>query len=246
MAYGFAIDFFLSIVEPLFPYTFDPLFGSLLAVGSPLTGARVTILAVSIALSAIISVLYYLLMDVEQYQEIKEKREELNAKMKEAQDDDNVDEASKHMKEMAGMQKEFFTVMMKPMLVSMVVFFLLLPWMFTTFNPVVSIAPQDGGTYAGTLDYNGEELPFEVDASGNATVVVDGEEIRPGEVAMMDDLRWKLQSVDVENEQVKFAAEILPLPVSLPLLGDELGWLGTYILISIPFTFLFRRKLGIQ
>lgn len=144
------------------------------------------------------------------------------------------------------MQKDFFTVMLKPMFASMFVFFLLLPWMFTTFNPVVGLDAAGNGTYTGTLDFNGQQMPFDIDTSGNATVVVDGQEATIGEVVVMDDLRWKVQSVDTEAGQAKFAAEIVPLPVSLPLLGDELGWLGTYILISIPFTFGFRKMLGIQ
>lgn len=244
MAYGFAIDFFLGLVQPLFPYTFDPVFGLLLGVGSPLTGARLTIVLVSIALSALISVLYYLLMDVEEYQRIKEKRETLNRKMKEAREDEDMDEANKYMKEMAGMQKEFFTVMLKPMFASMFIFFLLLPWMFVTFNPVVPL--QGNGTMSGELVFNGHALPVTVEEAANRTVVVDGQNATIGEVITMDDMRWKLQAVDAEAGEAKFAAEIVPLPFSLPFLGDELGWLGAYILISIPFTFGFRKMLGIQ
>ncbi|MFB6076894.1 MAG: EMC3/TMCO1 family protein, partial [Candidatus Nanohaloarchaea archaeon] len=245
MAYGFAIDFFLGIMRPLFPYTFDPLFGSLLGIGSPLTGARLTVLTISITLSGLISVIYYLLMDVEEYQRIKEKREELNEKMSAAQDEGDTGEAKEYMSEMAGMQKEFFTVMLRPMIASMLIFFLLLPWMFTTFNPIVPLQDAGNGTYTGTLDFNGRQIPLRVEQNTSA-VSVDGEQYAAGERFAMDDLHWKVKAVDTGRKQVKFAAEIVPLPVSLPLVGDELSWLGAYILISIPFTFLFRRYLGIQ
>lgn len=248
MAYGFIIDFFLSLVQPLFPYTFDPVFGSLLAVGSPLTGARLTIVLVSVVLSALVSVLYYILMDVEKYQEIKEKREELNEKMQAARDEENMEEANEYMKEMAGMQKEFFSVMLKPMFASMFIFFLLLPWLFSTFTPVIALsAGATNATYTGTLGFNGQQIPIEVDASGNETaVVVEDETYAVGDTFHMGDLPWKVKTIDTEAGTVKVAAEVVPLPLSLPFLGDELGWLGTYILVSIPLTFLFRRWLGIQ
>lgn len=247
MGYNGIIDIFLAILQPLFPYTFDPVFTPLLGLGSPLTGARITIIAVSIVLSGIISIVYYLLMDVDAYQELKEKREALNKKMKEARNEGDTEQANEHMKEMASMQKEFFMLMMKPMLASMVLFFFLLPWMYTTFTPIVTMSPADSG-YEGTLQYNGYSQSMSISGSNATTVQIGGSDYEVGETFSMDGLRWKVLNINTDGEQAttKFAAEIVPLPVALPLVGDELGWLGTYILVSIPFTFIFRKMLGIQ
>ncbi len=247
MAYGGIIDVFLGIMQPLFPYTFDPLLTPLLSVGGLLTGARLTIVVVSVFLSAVLSLLYYLLMDVERYQELKDERQALNEKMQAAKDDGDTEQANKHMKEMASLQKEFFTLMLKPMLASMVLFFVLLPWMYSTFTPVVTLAAADG-TYTGDLAINGHTVPVTLRDRNSSTVTVAGTELAQGDTTTLDTLPLKLKQVRVNDGEAtaKFAAEIVPLPITLPFLQDELGWLGTYILVSIPFTYLFRKKLGVQ
>ncbi len=39
---------------------------------------------------------------------------------------------------------------------------------------------------------------------------------------------------------------IVKLPFELPFIGNYLGWLKWYILVSIPFSQLFRKLLGVQ
>jgi uncharacterized membrane protein (DUF106 family) len=34
---------------------------------------------------------------------------------------------------------------------------------------------------------------------------------------------------------------VIPFPFTLPLIGDSLGWLGTYFIASIIFTTVFRK-----
>lgn len=248
MAYGFLIDTFLAFTQPLFPYTFDPVFGPLLGMGSPLTGARLTVAAISVLLAGLLSLLYYWLMDLEAYEEFKEKRSNLQDKMQEARDEGNTEEASKYTKEMMEMNMENMRLMLKPMLVSMVLFFLILPWMYTTFNPVVPMQ-ETGAGVAGTLQFNGGgETAMTLEQRNNTSViVVDGETLAEGDRFLMEDLPWKVQTITADEEaEVKVAAEIIQLPANLPLVGDELGWLGSYILIVIPLTFIFRKKLGIQ
>ncbi len=246
MGYGIAIDIFLGLVRPLFPYTFDPLFTPLLAVGSPLTGARLTLLAISVILAAILSIVYYLLMDLEAYQELQDRREELNEKMKEARDDGDIEESKEYMSEMSEMTMDNMKIMLKPMLASMVIFFLILPWMYVTFVPIVDVAPSGDGTYTGEMVFNGRSMPLKVVNRTEPAVVLDGENYTVGESFMMGDLPWKVKNIDMDNQDVRLAAEIVQLPVSLPVVGDEMGWLSTYILIIIPFNFLFRKLLGIQ
>lgn len=248
MGYGFLIDTFLAFTRPLFPYTFDLVLGPLLGIGSPLTGARITVAVVSVLLSGLLSLLYYWLMDLDAYEEFKEKRETLQDKMQEARDEGNTEEASEYTKKMMELNMENMRLMLKPMLVSMVLFFLILPWMYTTFNPIVAMQPVDSA-FEGTLQFNGAATPMNVEQRGNeSVVVVDGAAVGTGERFLMGDMPWKVQSITINDEgaEVKMAAEIVQLPVSLPLVGDELGWLGSYILIVIPLTYAFRKKLGIQ
>ncbi|MBI4016039.1 MAG: TMCO1/EMC3 family protein [Candidatus Aenigmarchaeota archaeon] len=39
---------------------------------------------------------------------------------------------------------------------------------------------------------------------------------------------------------------IVKLPFELPFIGNYLGWLKWYVLVSIPFSQLFRKLLGVQ
>lgn len=248
MGYGFMIDFFLRLVEPLFPYVFDPLLLPLLNVGSPYTGALLTIGVVSVGLAGLLMLLRYWLMDLEKHEEFQERRKELSAQMKEAQNEGDVGDANEHMQEMMAMQKEFFQIQMKPMLVSMVLFFLFLPWMYTTFTPIVALDAVDNGTYEGELVYNGVTQPMMVQNDSEPVVIVDGDEYSVEETFMMEDLPWKVKDITFEDDtsSVKVAAEVVQLPVSLPLVGDELGWLGTYFIFVFPASIIFGKLLGVQ
>jgi uncharacterized membrane protein (DUF106 family) len=43
-----------------------------------------------------------------------------------------------------------------------------------------------------------------------------------------------------------FPGVIVILPLSLPFLGKSFGWLGWYIITSIPFSQFFRTMLGVE
>ncbi len=247
MSYAGIYGFLLSVMEPIFPYTFDPLFGPLLAVGSPATGARLTIVVVTVTMAVLYSVITYWLMDRERYQEVKEEISDLQEKMKEAQEDEELGESTDHMKESFKKQIEMFKARQKPMLVTFLLFFLVFPWLFATFTPVATL-PADGDVYSGTFEFNGREMGMTVqNESGTAAVVVDGESYEQGEKFMMGDLPWKVESISTDGTaEVKVGAVIWRSPIGLPLIGNDVGWLATYILLNIPVTIFLSKKLGIQ
>ncbi len=43
-----------------------------------------------------------------------------------------------------------------------------------------------------------------------------------------------------------FSGQIALLPFSLPFFGNDFGWLMWYFVVSIPFTQLFRKMLGVE
>lgn len=247
MGYAGIYGFLLGVMEPIFPYTFDPLFGPLLAVGSPATGARVTVVVVTVTMAVLYSAITYLLMDRERYHEVKEEISELQEKMKEAQDDEELGESTDHMKESFKKQIDMFKARQKPMLVTFLLFFLVFPWMFATFSPVIPLTAADSG-YTGTLDLNGREMQLTVqNQTGTATVTVNGESYTVGETFEMGDLPWKVKRISTgPTPEIKVAAVIWYSPVGLPGTGKDVGWLATYILLNIPVTMILSKKLGIQ
>jgi len=42
------------------------------------------------------------------------------------------------------------------------------------------------------------------------------------------------------------ATVYIPLPIALPLFGEELGWLGYYIFLSLPTSMIVRKLMGIN
>ncbi|MDY6769064.1 MAG: EMC3/TMCO1 family protein [Candidatus Nanohaloarchaea archaeon] len=247
MGYAGIYGFLLGVMEPIFPYTFDPLFGPLLAVGTPATGARLTVVVVTVTMAVLYSLITYWLMDRERYHEVKEEIAELQEKMKEAQEDDELGESTDHMKESFKKQIDMFKARQKPMLVTFLLFFLVFPWMFATFSPVVPLS-QTGDGYTGTLDLNGRQIDLTVqNQSGTATVMVGGESYTAGETFPMGDLPWKVKRISTDGTaEVKVAAVIWYSPVGLPGTGTDVGWLATYILLNIPVTMFLSKKLGIQ
>jgi len=47
------------------------------------------------------------------------------------------------------------------------------------------------------------------------------------------------------GQSFKATASFVKLPISVPFIGDELNWLGFYILIAMPLTWIFRKMLGV-
>lgn len=43
-----------------------------------------------------------------------------------------------------------------------------------------------------------------------------------------------------------YTQPIVILPLSLPILGNDVGWLGWYLIVSIPLMFFFRKIMGIE
>ena len=43
-----------------------------------------------------------------------------------------------------------------------------------------------------------------------------------------------------------YAGSVIILPFSLPFFGQDIGWFWWYLVITIPFTTLFRKLLGVE
>ncbi|MDY6777757.1 MAG: EMC3/TMCO1 family protein [Candidatus Nanohaloarchaea archaeon] len=254
MTYGLPYDIFFIVVKPLFPAV-NALAAILFSLVGLDRGPQAALGALSVLVAAIISLFYVILIDQEEYQRIKDRQQELQNKYKEAQEEGDSEKAEKFMKENMAVQKEFMMVSFKPIIGSMVVFFLVMPWVLHTFVPVVQLQPQ-GDVYRGELTMLGGRYTLTeltANRTGNSTYVLahDGKKLGEGDTLTTDGLEWHIRSIkkvanSEERVRAKLSLEFLDLPFSLPLIGSSLGWLGYYIIFQIPFTFLFRKMLGVQ
>lgn len=234
-----------SVLAGLFTF-YDAIFQPLLAMGQ-----YYSLAFFSVALAATFSLIYWRFLDVERQQELKEKLNKQQEKMKEARQNDNTDKVSEHMSKSMELNQKFMMLNFKPMLVTMLFVGLFFPWLSGTFSPTVQLE-DNNGVYTGELEYASESVPIEVQ-NGNDTVMnVEGQEVEPGETFEALGITWEFRNAgenggwfSPDGFSASVAAVFVPLPFSLWYIGSALNWLGFYVLLAMPLTFAFRKMLGI-
>lgn len=240
-----------GILTALFGF-YDTLFQPVLSLGPYLSLA-----VFSAMLAALFSIIYRLLLDIEKNKELKEKISETQDKMKEARKNDETEKASDYMQETMQLNQKMMMLNFKPMIATMVFVGLVFPWLGATFAPTVEMNQIDNTTYTGNFSYAGETNRITVINETEPVLQINGEEISQGEKFEHQGIDWTFQRfgeggggflglTGSEGVTAKLAAVFVPLPFSIPLAGSALNWLGFYILIAMPLTFIFRKALGVQ
>lgn len=235
-----------QILTPLFGF-YNTLFQPLLAAGP-----YVSLGFFSAALAALFAIIYWIFLDVERADEIKEKLNDYQEKMKQARENDKHDKASEHMKKTLQLNQKFMMLNLKPMLATVVFVGLFFPWLGNTYAPNIQLNETENSTFSGQLEYAGQSQEVRVLNVSSGVMVQSGE----SEVAVRDTLNmlgvsWQVVSFHSIQEEpfdarLKLNAEFVPLPISLPYVGDALNWLGFYFVLIMPLTYVFRKALGVQ
>ncbi len=208
----------------------------------------------SVILAFTFSMFYKMLLDVERQQEIKDKINEYQEKMKEAREDDDSEEASEHMKKTLELNQKMMMLNFKPMLATMFFVALIFPWFGATFSPAVELTEQEDNIYTGEFVYGGESVDVTVENSSETTLTIGEEEMTMGDSFRMHGIDWNTARFGdnggwfstAEGTILRLQAEFIPLPFSLPIAGNVLNWLGFYIIMAMPLTFIFRKLLGVS
>ncbi|MFB6099984.1 MAG: EMC3/TMCO1 family protein [Candidatus Nanohalobium sp.] len=210
----------------------------------------------SVCLAALFSGIRYMLLDHEKADKIQDKISEHQEKMKEARENGEDEKASKHTKKVFKHNQKFMMLNMKPMIGTMVFVALIFPWLGSVFAPTVQLQQTSPGMYEGTFTYANQQTPITVDnTSEQYKLLVGDQEVRPGEHAEINGFQWTFKNVhdkdpgiftNIDSKVAAFNGRFVPLPFSIPLAGEALNWLGFYILIAMPLTFIFNKALGIQ
>tara|TARA_Y100000310_G_C20422585_1_gene687382 strand:- start:489 stop:845 length:357 start_codon:yes stop_codon:yes gene_type:complete len=112
---------------------------------------------------------------------------------------------------------------MKPMIIGFIIVILLLPWLHDTYSDLM--IPEDG-----LVEIDGEM----VDVSQYSV---------PTKGVVIKDALW---NVVAEGEGTKLQRVVVMLPVEVPIVGDDMGWLAWYFIISIPSMVIIRKLMGIN
>lgn len=235
-----------QILAPLFGF-YDVIFQPLLVAGP-----YVSLGFFSAALAALFSVIYWIFLDVERADEIKEKLNDYQDKMKEARENDEHDKASQHLKKTLQLNQKFMMLNMKPMLGTIVFVGLFFPWLGNTYAPGIQMNQTQNGTFTGQLEYAGQTQQVQVFNASSGVMIQSGDsQVAVRESINMLGVNWQVASFERLQDQpfdarLKLNAEFVPLPVSLPYIGDALNWLGFYFVLIMPLTYIFRKALGVQ
>ena len=241
-----------SLLQVMYGF-YDGLFQPLLAAGP-----YVSLGAFSAVLALIFSVIYWWLLDVERQQELKDKVQEKQEERKELQEEGRDDEVKEVMGDMMELNQSMMMLNIKPMLATFVFVGLFFPWLGSTYAPAAELSETGNQSYSGNLTYAGDTVPVTVTNSSDVVVEVDGSSAQPGGFVSALGVDWQVAKFSEsggggflffggggDGPRVKFNAEFVPLPVSLPFVGSVLNWLGFYILITMPLSIVFRKMLGV-
>lgn len=207
------------------------------------TNPMIIVFLISITISFILSIMYKFLTNQEELKNVNEELKELNSKLKEAQKNKNQKELMKLQSRMLEINSKKMRNTMKPMMASFLivipVFVLLLPSLYGDLN----VELDDSSN--GMMKFGDIEKNIYFSEDGSSVLRVDGKEILSSNIINMGSDEFIFKNFDKDKNIVSFKRVVINLPFSMPIWGSHIGWLGWYILASIPFTTVFRKALGI-
>lgn len=190
----------------------------------------------SIIIIIIINIFYRVLIKQDEAKRVKDNIKELTEKSKQERKAGNMDKSMQYTKEAMSENSKVMRMTMKPMLVSFIIVILFLPFLSTVYGDHLVTMNNDVGNFT----FN--ENVYDVVKDGS-NLKINNIDCSSPCVQNIENVDWK---ISMENENVKFAHILVTLPIALPFFGLYLGWLGWYILVSIPIMIVTRKLLKIN
>ena len=189
----------------------------------------------SIIILFVINIFYKILINQNDAKQTKERTKEISRQMKEAQKAGDKDKSKKLMGELMSQNSKMMRMTMKPMIVSLIVVIILLPSLATFYGDKIVTLTDNKGSVA--LD----GTAYQVEKSGSTVKVGENSCSMPctTEIAGND------YRILPEGSNVKLAQIVAVTPFSIPFLGTSFGWLGWYIICSIPLVIIIRKAMKI-
>lgn len=199
--------------------------------------SSLSLLIFSIVIVFLLNIPYRFLMNRQEVAAIKGKVKELQERSKYVQRQGNTVLGSQLMRESLVESGKLTKLTMKPMLASLVIVIVLLPLLSGPYGDVM-IPIKDG---RGETKFNGNTYTAEV--SENTVKLSNDIKCEAPCRKNFDSALW---NVVIEKDNVVLQRIVALLPLSLPIFGDAVGWLGWYFIVSIPLMILFRKMLKIN
>jgi len=207
----------------------------------------------SLVLSFIVSVVYRIFTKPHEIRQIKKDMKFYREKSKEAQKQKDLKKANEYMSEMMKLSQKQMRQTMKPMFITLGIVLILISFINQTYSGViVNMQPADEKTSIGHFSYEGfnhsikadklndSEIKVMIDVNDNGNFVAYSK----GDIARIGGASW---AVTPEGMNVTVMQVAVVTPFAVPIAGwTYLNWLLWYILLSVPFTWIFRKMMGVE
>jgi len=224
----------------------DVIFGGFLGFSPALI-----VIIFAIIVLVIINIFYKVLIDQEEAKRIKQRSRELSKQIREKQ---KAGESTKEtMVEMMKENNRLMKMQFKPLIISLLIAALILPGMNTLYGDVkVPLNNQTGNftmvmnngavsnIIAGEFPERGQVFTF---TKVDNKLMINDIECQLTCIKEINSANWKISQ---EGESIKFARIIVFIPVSIPFWSNTFGWLGWYIILSIPLAIIIRKMMKIN
>jgi len=186
----------------------------------------------------VINVFYRILINQRDAKQLKENVKELNKKMKEEQKAGNTEKVKEIMSDVMKENSRLMRMTMKPMIVSFVIVIVFLPWLAGVYGDM-TVATVNG---TGNLTIMNRTYLVEENQNSIKINELNINCTLPCEKAI-ENFDWRIKK---ESGNIKFSRAVVRMPFELPVFGYYLGWLGWYILVSIPVMIITRKLMKIN
>jgi uncharacterized membrane protein (DUF106 family) len=212
------------------------LFSPLLSLG-PALGVFIF----SIIILILINIFYKILVNQTVAKDIKARQKEISKRMQDERKKGDMNKMNELMKESLSENSRLMRMNMKPMIASFVIVIIFLPWLNITYGDhTVSLQNSTGVANLFGINHTVSVSGSEIAVEGGTML---GSDRKCDTTCFLIDNRS--YEVEVQNNAVKFSPIVATFPFAFPIFGYTIGWLGWYILGSVPLVIMIRKFMKI-
>jgi len=186
---------------------------------------------------------YKFLVDQDKVKHLKGRQKELSKKMKEVQKDGNIEKANEYMSEAMKLNHQIMKMTFKPLIISFAIFILVIPWLRADYGDI-SVTLQNN---TGSFDFIGKGYNLTLSREGGNITILDTENGNTTSLAVArnQEFAGRQWNVLLSDQRLLMQQVITYLPTRLPLIGDDIGWLLFYFMVSMPIILVLKKIMGI-
>lgn len=203
-----------------------------------LTGLPINIeeILVTAAIVFVTTLAYRFLMNQNEIRELKQKMKEKQEEAKKLQSS-SPEESKKVMAETLMLSNKQLRMTMKPMMLTLILFFIFLPFIGEAYgDKVVAINNNAGNITVDGTFYNFTLSSGKINLNNISCSL-------PCDEQTIGNYRWNILT---EDSNIRFSRIVVLLPFWIPYFENDFGWLAWYFFTSVVLNFVFRKILGVE